>query len=444
MDRQAAKPSRANQRAVFKTAALWLLFLGPFFYASYGLANWLAARHAHVPSLLFAWERHIPFVAWTILPYWSLNVFYTLSLFINDTPLHVSRLAKRYLTAQVIAVLCFITFPLQVTFLRPETQGLAGAMFGLLGGFDKPFNQAPSLHIALAILVWDHLRTRFSGPWRWAWHLWCLLIAFSVLTTWQHHSMDMPTGALLGLFALWLFPKDRVCPLAGFRLTRDRKSRRLAGWYLLGALALLIGAYHITTLSGAGLFLLWPSVCLFLVAVAYTGGGPEIFQKTANGDVSLASKWLFMPYRLCVRLNIVFWTSSLPASVSIASNVDLGRFPSASQARRYAAVLDVTAELPGLPHSGVDWRAVPMLDLVPMNPQQLRQAADKLETLRRQGPVLVCCALGFQRSASVVACWLLQTGQAKTMADAQTVLQASGRRVHLPASSAETIIEAAR
>ncbi|MDA4634373.1 hypothetical protein NZA98_25315, partial [Escherichia coli] len=67
------------------------------------------------------------------------------------TTAEVDRLAKRYLTAQIIAVTCFIAFPLTVIFHKPSTSGASGFLFDMLGGFDKPFNQAPSLHIALLV-----------------------------------------------------------------------------------------------------------------------------------------------------------------------------------------------------------------------------------------------------------------------------------------------------
>jgi len=69
----------------WKAAALWLLFLAPFFYATYGFANWLASRRGDVGSIMFDWERHIPFLEWTIVPYWSINAFYGLSLFVAGT-----------------------------------------------------------------------------------------------------------------------------------------------------------------------------------------------------------------------------------------------------------------------------------------------------------------------------------------------------------------------
>ena len=62
--------------------------------------------------------------------------------------------ARRLLTAQIVAVVCFILFPLKFTFQQPETHGLAGFLFAALTSFDKPFNQAPSLHIALLVILW--------------------------------------------------------------------------------------------------------------------------------------------------------------------------------------------------------------------------------------------------------------------------------------------------
>src|SRR5262245_33120630 len=45
----------------WRRALAWLAFLGPFFFLSYGLANWAAGQRADVPSVVFDWEAHIPF-----------------------------------------------------------------------------------------------------------------------------------------------------------------------------------------------------------------------------------------------------------------------------------------------------------------------------------------------------------------------------------------------
>ena len=59
----------------WRRAIAWLCLLGPFFFASYGAANWLAEQRAHVGAIVFAWEHSIPFVPWTIVPYWSIDAF---------------------------------------------------------------------------------------------------------------------------------------------------------------------------------------------------------------------------------------------------------------------------------------------------------------------------------------------------------------------------------
>jgi membrane-associated phospholipid phosphatase len=436
--------SRAARGPVLKRAALWLAFLAPFFYLSYGGANWLASQRTDVPNVAFAWEGAIPFLGWTIIPYWSINLFYALCLFINTAPRDVDTLARRYLTIQLVAVACFVFFPLQAIFVRPETSGLPGFMFAVLGGFDKPFNQAPSLHIALLVVIWDHLRGRLTGRARLLWHIWCFVIGASVLTTWQHHVIDIPTGMLLGLFAAWLFPRDAAPALAGFAATRDPKSRRLGLYYLGGALFFLGLAALGTHLSPAALLLLWPAIALAIVAVGYFGAGPQIFQKRADGHATLASRWLLAPYRLGALINIWLWTWRMPASVEIVDGVHLGRFPHHHETSRFAAVIDITGEL--LRSSGTEarWHSFPTLDLVTLDKAQMRAAASLVEAVRPQGPILVCCALGFQRSATVIACWLIVSHRCENPAEALLLIERAGRHVRLPAETIHAVTEEGR
>ncbi|MBC7942181.1 MAG: inositol phosphorylceramide synthase, partial [Chitinophagaceae bacterium] len=194
----------------WRRAAGWLALLAPFFYLTYGLANHLAATRATVPSVVFDWEQHIPFWDWTIFPYWSVNAFYGLSLFIARSRHELDRHAARLLTAQCVAVACFIVWPLHFSFGQPEATGLAGQLFAALRGFDQPFNQAPSLHIALVVILWDLYRRVVHGRVaRFVMHAWALAICASVLTTYQHHFIDIPTGALLGVMCVWAWPLER-------------------------------------------------------------------------------------------------------------------------------------------------------------------------------------------------------------------------------------------
>ncbi|MER9305870.1 phosphatase PAP2/dual specificity phosphatase family protein [Mesorhizobium sp. M0293] len=419
-------------------AVLWLGFLAPFFYLSYGFANWLASRRDDVGSIVFSWEHSIPFLAWTIVPYWSINLFYGLSLLLNDNRQGVDRLAGRYLTAQIVAVVCFILFPLTATFVRPATTGLSGFLFAVLGGFDKPFNQAPSLHIALLVIIWEHWRHRLSGFLLPLWHGWCFLIGASVLTTWQHHFIDIPTGALLGFFALWLFPRSGVLPFSGVRLTSDAKARRLALFYALGAALALAGAALGAFFCAVALLLLWPALALSIVAFAYAGAGSTVFQKSADGSTTLASRILLLPYRLGARANIWAWTRNLASQAAIADGVFLGRFPTAREANSFGTVIDLAAELEKPAGADCRWISFPMIDLLPPEMAIQQQATSALESARRDGTVLVCCALGFQRSAGVVAEWLVATGRARTPMRAREMLMAAGRPIHLAEATERT------
>lgn len=189
-----------------------MLLLAPLFFSTYGFATWVSARRDDVGSLVFGWESHIPFLAWTIVPYWSIDLLYGLSLLLPTSHHELRRHALRLLTAQAIAVSCFLLWPLRFTFQRPEMDGVFGWLFDVLAGFDKPFNQAPSLHIALLVVLWVCYQRYTQGAWRWLVHGWFVLIGISVLSTYQHHFIDLPTGVLTGWLCVWLWPLDRPSP----------------------------------------------------------------------------------------------------------------------------------------------------------------------------------------------------------------------------------------
>jgi len=236
----------------------------------------------------------------------------------------------------------------------------------------------------------------------------------SVLTTYQHHFFDIPTGALLGVFCLWLWPEWGRSPIATTELAADRSRLVLATRYLIGggliaALALWIG--------GAGLWLLWPAISLVLVAITYAILGPAGFQKDARGHMSLAARLLLAPSLAGAFVNSRWWTRHEPEPVAIGDGVWLWRIPLAREAAGFATVVDLCAELPGAATAGT-WVCIPMLDLVPPEPAQLRRAAASIERARSAGTVLVCCALGYSRSAAAVATWLVTSNRAENMSEA--------------------------
>lgn len=397
-------------------ALAWLAFLAPFFFASYGLANRVASQRPEVGSLVFDWERSIPFLPWTIVPYWSIDLFYGLSLFVCASRAELDVHGRRLLCAQAVAVTCFLLFPLHFTFERAATDGVFGWMFDVLMGFDQPFNQAPSLHIALLVILWTLYSRHVSGIWLWILHAWFVLIGASVLTTYQHHFIDIPTGLWLGWFCVWLFPHGAPSLLSTARVTGEPRRRALALRY--GSAAIALGVLGFLG-GGWALWLLWGAGSLALVSAAYACLGEAAFQKQADGAMSPAAWWLLAPYIAGAWLNSRWWTRSVAAADAVVPGVLLGRLPTGIDRELHGAgaIVDMTAELPCV-RGAKHYASVPQLDLVPPSVPQIERSVGAIERAFAHPPVLVCCALGFSRSATAIAAWLLASGRATSLADA--------------------------
>lgn len=405
----------------WQRAAVWLLGLGILFFSIYNAANWLASQRAYVPSIVFSWETWVPYWPWTIVPYWSIDLFYVVSLFICATKRELDTHARRLLAVQLISVTIFIVAPLRCTFVRPETAGLFGAMLDALLLFDKPFNQAPALHISLLVILWVHYAKHLAGAWRWLLHAWFALIGVSVLTTYQHHFFDIPTGVWAGWFCVWLFPDHARPVFAAAQLTRDSRRRLLAIRYFAGAL--LVGVVA-TIMSGGALWLLWIAGALLLVSLIYAFLDASAFQKNADGSMSTASLWLLAPYLFGAWLNSRWWTRHTGAYSAITPDIWIGRLPrnATELPRGVATVIDLCAELPCNARTPA-YVAAPALDLVTLNAAQLEAVAAQITRTLLNGPAYVCCALGYSRSAAAVAAWLITSRRARNAGEALAQLR---------------------
>ena len=374
-------------KPTLKTSLLKLALVGILFYASYTLSNYYAASLAYVPEIAFAWERGIPFWEWTILPYWSLNLMYAAAFFLCRNSREQNRYVARLVSAQIVATTCFMLFPLHFGWQKPHTDGLWGVMFDSLVAFDLPYNQSPSLHIALSIIVGAFYWTRFPKI-RLSILLWQSLIALSVLTTYQHHFIDVPTGALLGWLVLWAIPQHGVSPFrrrslsvaepdsqtgrlktseasfceakmseANFAKTSEvsfcedktnntdfreaktfpeTRSReiKIAMLYLAGAVLSALPSLF----GGAWLWMLWVSVSLLIVAFAYLTGNAAVFQKQADGRLSAAAMVLLLPYLAGVRLNMAYWLRGKAKTARVRDDVLIGSISGVSEIQHCGGV----------------------------------------------------------------------------------------------------------
>lgn len=411
-----------NNVSLWKQGLCWLVLLGPLFFLSYGQVNQFTATRHDVGSMVLGWEHAIPFMPWTIVPYWSIDLLYGISLFICTSKQELTRHGCRLLAASLIACVGFLLFPLKFTFIRPETQGMFGWLFQQLEQFDLPYNQAPSLHIILTWLLWLRFRQHLGKGARLLSGAWFLLIAVSVLTTWQHHCIDVVSGIVVGVVISYAIPVERhwrwKCPSA--------HAVRLTAKYCAGGIAFLLAGLWIPR----GFILLWPTAALLMVAAGYAGLGVSVFQKNNLGELSLSARWLLFPYLAGAGLSKKWFSRRISLSNAIYDGVAVGRFPDITVAQ--AAVLDLTAEFHKGRRKAEHWEAYPLMDLVVPDVRDIRQAVMRLSQLQQgHESVLVCCALGLSRSATLVAAWLLSEGYAGSVSQAVAFIKSQRPQVVL-------------
>ena len=197
----------ALARPLWTMATLSLVFM-----TLDALSNHLTAMRHDIGSGVFDWERSIPFAPWTIVPYLSICMFFVASFFIGDERQTLDRHVRRLLWVLGISLACYALCPLRFTFPRPPTSGPTGLLFEALTLLDLPYNRAPSLHISVLLVLWLRFADHLHGWRRVALHAWFALIGVSVLTTYQHHVIDVPTGLAVGLLAVALTPR-RLAPV---------------------------------------------------------------------------------------------------------------------------------------------------------------------------------------------------------------------------------------
>lgn len=417
-----------SRRQILLYGLLWLVFLAPFFFLTYGRVNTYTATLSDVPSVVFSWETQIPFLPWTIIPYWSIDLLYGLSLFICTTRKEQTIHGLRLVIASVVACIGFLLFPLKFSFPRPETDGLFGWMFDSLELFDLPFNQAPSLHIIFLWILWLRFRTHTPVKWHWLLHSWSVLILVSVLTTWQHHFIDVIAGFAVGILISYLLP---IQTRWQWHYTGSPRSFKMSKNYGLGSLTCFILAFCI---QGPAWGLLWPAVALLFITIGYLGAGASVFQKKSDGSISPSATILLLPYRLIAWGTYHYFAKHCAQPSIVNEHIVLGGSP--LYPLQTQAVLDMTCEWPRNSYSkGLKYCSQPQIDLLPLSAEDIEQSVHTMDELAQSGSVYIHCKLGYSRSATVAVAWLVHHLDAKNIEDAVMLVEQARPQVVLNAAT---------
>jgi protein-tyrosine phosphatase len=405
----------------WKLAFFWMAACSLLFVVVYGGCNWITSRRSDVGSWFFDWERHIPFVPLTIIPYWSIDFVFVGSFFICRDRSEIHVLARRIALAILVAGTCFLLFPLRIGFPRPQVNGVLGTMFNALRGFDQPYNLAPSLHIALRTILWPVYVPRTKGLANLGMRVWFLMIGVSSLLTYQHQAIDVATGWVLAVLCLYLVP-DAMAPIPP---KPELKNLRVGSYYFLGFIATLVLAIG---LWPWGSLLLWPAAALALVAAAYFEFGARVFRKS-GGRLPFSTRLLLLPYLVGQHLSLLHYRRRCRARDQVVPGVWIGcklHNRESAEARRQGvtAVLDLGAEFSeASPFLDATYLNLPILDLTAPTTNQLHEAVAFIQEQAAKGTVYVHCKLGYSRTAAVVGAYLMASGRANTAEEVVDMLR---------------------
>ena len=391
-----------DAKASMKERLVWMVYLGIMFFLLYGSANHFAYLTAPHPVMVFDWEQHIPFIEASIVPYMASDLMFVLAFLLLYTRLELRILALRVFAIVTVSVICFVLFPLQFSFEKPEIEQFT-FLFTLLEA-DLPFNQAPSLHVSFAIVLYFSMREKIGSSWlKGLLALWFMLIIVSTLLVYQHHFIDVPTGALVGFLAVYFINKrkeNRV--LKAFMTPRSLK---MALYYLVGSIVFVFLAFNVSA------FFLYVVLSLFLVSVVYAFGLHEMLSKYFLVHV------LLLPYYIGNYLSWRYYQRKLSLMVEVKEGVYFGRFPSFKEygeikEKGINSILNLAWEQTRIDKVNIFRKRLALLDQTIPNPRLLHEAVEFIEENKKEG-VFVHCALGLSRSVLVISAWLLYLGHGR-------------------------------
>lgn len=264
-----------------------LIIFSLIFAVVYKFSLWYASSFTQTTSFIFSFEREIPFLPWTIIPYLSSGVLFCMVFFLIKNEEKRSIFLRRVVLMTILAGIGFILFPMHYSFDKPEISNpVFNALFWFLNGIDDPYNQSPSLHVAFSFAFWTVFR-EIQGRWKILGGIWLVLIALSTLTTYQHHLIDIFTGSILAHLVFLIIPSQSR--------TSFHRNLHTANYYLLFGWISFLGAFILAeNYSPYWLNVGWLSLLSFMIGYFTQKYQVNILQRVTIRTSSLKKLFSFL------------------------------------------------------------------------------------------------------------------------------------------------------
>lgn len=392
-----------EKRLKIKPKLYALLLCAIIFMIVYYSAALYISTLENVPSFVFLFEKHIPFIPWTILPYMSSGLFFSLIFLLCTKREQLRILTKRMLFVTLTAGVCFVVFPLKFSLLKPEiSNSFFEFSFHFLKILDPPFNQSPSLHIAYAFIFWTIFRN-FNPPLRLFFMVWLIVLGISTLTTYQHHCIDIITGSILAHISFIIFPDEKNN--FGYRNYHVANFYFLCGWISV-LCSLILNKFF----SEYWLLLLWPAIIMFFIGYYYQKNN-VYFLKDKTGNIPLFKKIFFAPYQF---LYWIFWNflRKNKNPIEILPHLYISSKPSKKDLKSFEInvntfVYDLSAEMEEIYEikEKSTYSCIPFLDIGTFDIEETKKLVEKItenyKHLPKDGKILIHCTMGYTRSSII-------------------------------------------
>lgn len=395
------------------TRFMALVLQGVLFSVIYQVSNGYADSNQVHQVMATHLDTMIPLIPWMIVPYLSSGAYFLLAYwFINNrTDFHF--LNQCLLLSTVIAGWSFYFYPLFFGELATNIAYPWKLGFDLIGALDKPFNQAPSLHVMYGVVLGVAFVKRFTGWRRVLIAGGIALMIASTLFVHQHHLVDVVSG--LALASIICLVSQKIA-LSGLALI----------YFTLASSCMLLGLE-----VGSVVHIIFYGLCYLalgfaLVSVAYQTNCVRLLGKGSRGELKPPSKLLLAPYRLVYWL---FWRwqvskDTTPVNV-VLPWLGVGRRLTGEELSKQNSlthIIDLGAELPSncrLKSQGYSdcekpiYISLPVLDLQPITFDNAFALCCKLNEIHESSDdvqVYLHCTIGLSRSYAMLACYLAFSG----------------------------------